>query len=97
MYRTQTENFSVASNINVSVIREVKENGAYYAFVKISLFGMSTYGICMLANGYAFEIVGDDAENASELFELVLEQSPAVEHMFDIVTDFRRQKAIEEG
>ena len=96
MHRTQTEKLSVASNIDVSVIREVSEKGAYYAFVKISLFGMSTYGICTLANGYAFEVVGDDINEASELFELVLEQTPAVEHIFDIVTDFRRQKAIEE-
>ena len=96
MYRTQTEKFSVASNIDVSVIKEVSEKGAYYAFVKMTFFGMNTYGICMLGDGYAFESVGDDIKEAAELFELVVSQSPAVEHVFDIVTDFRRERMLDE-
>ena len=94
MYRTQTEKFSVISNIDVSVIKEVDEGASYYALVKISLFGRDSYGICTLGSGYAFESVGNDINDALELFELITKDSFAVEHLFDIVTDFRREKML---
>ena len=94
MYRT--ENFSVTSNIDVSVIKEVNEGREYYALVKISLFGRESYGICTLGGGYAFESVGDNIKDAIELFELILNATPSVEHLFDVVSDFRREKALGE-
>ena len=96
MYRTQTQKFSVSNNIDLSVVKEVREGNSYYALLKISLLGRNTYCICVLSNGYTFESMGENTEDALELFELVISQAPAVEHIFDIVTDFRRQRAIEE-
>ena len=84
------EKISLADNIEVSVLREESRNSMCYAFLKIGLFGMNTYGISILGKGYAFESVGDNIAQASELFELVLLNTPSVEHLFDIVTDFRR-------
>lgn len=96
MYRTEAEKFSVANNIDVSVIREEHDRTLYYALLKISIFGRNTFGICMLGDGYAFESIGEDLDEACAIFELILTQAPSVEHMFDIVTDFRRGRALED-
>jgi len=96
MYRTQTQKFSVASNIDLSVVNEIKEGNSCYSLLKISLLGRNTYCICVLSNGYALESIGESDKDALELFELVVSQAPAAEHIFDIVTDFRRQKELQE-
>ena len=92
----KTENFSLTNNLDVSAIKETSVGGAYYALVKISLLGMDNYGILTLGGGYSFESVGGNISDAIELFELVVNDTPAVEHMFDIVSDFRREKMIDE-
>ena len=96
MNRTQTEKFSVANNIDLTVVKEISEGKAYYALLKISLLGRNTYCICVLNNGYAFESVGENTNDALELFEVLLKHTPSVEHVFDMITDFRHQKALEE-
>ena len=96
MYRTQTQKFSVASNMDWAVVKEVHEGSSYYALIKLSLLGRNTYCICVLSNGYTFESVGESTEDALELFELITSHSPAVEHVFDIVTDFRRQRDMDD-
>ena len=96
MHTKQTGNLLLAENIDVSAIKEVKREGAYYALVKISLLGRDNYGICILGSGYAFESLGDNINNAIELFELITADAPALEQLFDIVSDFRREKALEE-
>ena len=96
MYRTQSQKFSVASNIDLTMVKEVSEGKACYSLLKISLLGRNTYCLCVLNNGYALESIGENAEYALELFELIISQTPAVEHIFDIVTDFRRQKELQE-
>ena len=96
MYRTQTQKFSVASKMDLSVVKEVNEGSSYYALLKISLLGRDTYCICILSNGYALESIGENTEDALELLELIISQAPAVEHIFDIITDFRHQRAMEE-
>ena len=96
MHTKQTENLLLAENIDVSAIKEVKRGGEYYALVKISLLGRDSYGICILGSGYAFESLGDSIDNAAALFELIVADAPAIEQLFDIVSDFRREKALEE-
>ena len=96
MNRTQTEKFSVANNIDLSVVKEISEGKSYYALLKISLLGRNTYCICVLNNGYALESVGENTNDAMELFELLHKLTPSVEHIFDMITDFRRQKELEE-
>ena len=92
---TQTEKFLVASNIDLTVLKEVREGKAYYALLKISLLGRNTYCICVLSNGYVLESVGENTENAVQLFELLRANAPDVDQVFDIITDFRRQKEME--
>ena len=96
MYRTQAQNFSVASNIDLTVVKEIREGNACYSLIKISLLGRNTYCICILNNGYTLESIGESTDDALELFDLIKSLSPAVEHIFDIVTDFRRQKELQE-
>ena len=96
MNRTQTEKFSVANNIDLSVVKEIGEGQAYYALLKISLLGRNTYCICVLNNGYTIESVGDNTNDALELFEVLRKHTPSVEHVFDMITDFRHKKALEE-
>ena len=95
MNRTQTDKFPLTSNIDVTVIKEIKEGGEYYALVKISVFGWHSYGVCMLGDEYAFESVGDDIKNATELFDIVVNEMPEPSQLFDVVTDFRHGKAYE--
>ncbi len=92
MYRTKTESFVVEGNINMSVLREQSEGGGHYALMKISLFGRNTYGICVLGDGHSIEIVGNDEGEANELFDIVVNEAPEPCHMFDIITDYRRER-----
>lgn len=96
MYRTETENFILSNNIGLEVVRENMSGQAHYALVRIGLFGKTTYGICVLGDGYAMETLGECEEDAVETFELIMKENAAPEHIFDIVTDRRRERAVRE-
>ncbi len=97
MYKTKIENemkseaFSLEGNINISVLREESEDNGHYCLFKISLFAREAYGICVLGNGHAVEIVGDEQKNAERFFEHILMSAPSPCHLFDIVGDYRRE------
>ncbi len=100
MYETKVENdtrnevFSVQGNIDISVLREESDGIGHYCLFKISLLGRDTYGICVLGNGHAVEIVGEEQKTAESFFERILLSSPSPCHLFDIVVDFRRESEL---
>jgi len=85
----------MANNIDISVIREQSERMEHYVLLKIGFLGRSTYAICVFGNGYALESVGEDETLANALYETVLRNGLSPEHVFDIVTDFRRNALFE--
>ena len=91
MYKTQIEKFVVRENISTSVMIEKNTNGAHYALVKISLFGKESFAICVLGDGYAFETVGESARESKRLFDLVVKEEASPTHLFDIISDFRKE------
>lgn len=91
MYKNGIEKFVVGNSIDISVLREESKQGTHYAFMKISLFGKSTYAICALGDGYAFEVLGENFEECDDFFALVLRTAPSPCHIFDAVSDFRRE------
>ena len=96
MFRTQIEKFLVGENIATSVIREKGNGSAHYVLLRISLFGKDSFAICVLDNEYALESVGDDAKYAMSLFELIVKEAALPSQLFDIITDQRREKELEE-
>ena len=90
--KTNTENFLVANNIDMSVICECDSEDSHYALVKINLLGRNTYCICVLGDGYAFECLGESEEAARKFFEIASKSIPAPDQVFDIVTDMRREQ-----
>ncbi len=93
-YKNGIENSIVGGNIEISVITEESEKAALYALLKISLFGKNTYGLYALGEGHSFEIIGDDEAEAEKFFKTVLASEPSPDHIFDIVTDYRREMEI---
>lgn len=91
MYKTQLEKFVVGENISTSVVTEKESKGTHYALVRISLFGKDSFAVCILGDGYALETVGENAKESKKLFDLLVKESAAPEHLFDIVSDFRRE------
>lgn len=91
MYKTQIEKFVVGENIATSVVTEKDNQGAHYALLRISLFGKDSFAVCVLGDGYALETVGEEAKVAQQLFELIVREGASPTHLFDIVTDFRRE------
>lgn len=96
MYKTQTQNFILANNIGLEVVREQEVGETHYALVRIGIFGKTTYGICVLGDGYAMETLGECEKEAEETFELIMREGAAPEHIFDIVTDRRRERSMGE-
>ena len=88
--KTNSGEFCVANNLNVSVLCEQESGEAHYALIKINLLWKNTFCICVLDGGYAFECLGENEESARHLFEKMLLNKPSTEHIFDIVTDMRR-------
>lgn len=96
MYKTETENFILTNNISLEVMREKGSDTAHYALIRIGLFGKITYGICVLGDGYAMETLGENEEDALATFELIMNEGASPAHIFDIVTDRRRERAMGE-
>lgn len=92
MYETGTEAFALCENIGIEVLKEMGVGAARYALIRIGLFGKTTYAVCVLGDGYAFETLGENAEAAEDLFELIAGGQASPEHVFDIVTDARRER-----
>lgn len=91
MYKTDIEKFVLGENISISVIREEGEELAHYALLKISLFGKTTYAVCALGDGYALECIGGDEELAGSFFGMLIRENVSPTHLFDVVSDFRRE------
>ena len=91
MFKTEIEKFVMGDNISISVIKEDGEELAHYAFLKIGLFGRATYAICALGDGYALECVGEDEAEAMNFFEMAVRENLSPMHLFDAVTDYRRE------
>ena len=91
MYKNRVEKFSVGNNVDMCVLREESEQGIHYALLKIGIFGKITYAICALGDGYALEVLGENESSSTDFFELVLRAAPSPCHIFDIVSDFRRE------
>ena len=91
MYKTQIEKFVVGDNIATSVVVEKDCGDSHYALLRISLFGKDSYAVCALGDGYALETVGEDVKSAQQIFELIAKAAASPIHLFDIVTDFRRE------
>ncbi len=96
MYKSRVEEFLVGNNINLSVMREESKNESHYVLIKVSLFGKNTYEICVLGDGYALEVIGEDECEAIEFFEILLKNAPSPYHIYDIVSDFRKEKEMME-
>ena len=92
MYKTQIEKFAVGENISTSVMIEKEAQGAHYALLRISMLGKNSFAICILGDGYAFETVGENAKESKRLFDLIVKESASPTHLFDIVSDFRRER-----
>lgn len=92
MFKTQIERFVVGENLSTSVIVEKDGRGAHYALLRISLFGKDSFAICVLGDGYALETVGENERESRKLFELIVKETASPTHLFDIVSDFRREK-----
>ncbi len=91
MYKTQTKNFLLGENISISVLKETDSGAAHYALLKVGLFGMNVYALCALGEDYAFETVGASLEAAEGLFDTVVAQGVSPTHVFDVVSDFRKE------
>ncbi len=92
MYKNGVEKFTVGNNLHLSVLNEITESDTHYVLVKISLFGKATYALCALGDGYAFEVIGESEEAAQGFFGLISEQAPSPCHLFDVVSDYRRER-----
>ena len=92
MYKNGVEKFLVGNNVDITVLREENEKETHYVLMKISLFGKVTYALCALGDGYALEIIGEQDNEAYEFFELILQEAPEPCHIFDIITDHRRER-----
>lgn len=95
MHETKIDNFILANNIDLEVVLEKSRGGVHYALMRIGLFGQRTYAVCILGDGYALETVGEIEEDALELFDLMMDGGVSPEHVFDVVSDFRREKEME--
>ena len=93
--RMRTNEILMANNIDIAVVREQNERMAHYVLLKIGFLGRNTYAICVFGDGYALESVGEDEALANTLYETVLRNGLAPEHVFDVVTDFRRNAFLE--
>ena len=89
MYKTQLEKSVIGENVCLSVIKERGEEKEHYALLRISLFGRSSYAVCVLGEDYALETVGESEEQAELLFDTVIRESVSPMHIHDVVTDFR--------
>lgn len=89
MYKTRIEKFLLGDNISVSVVKEHGDSSGHYALVKIGLFGMNSYAICVLGDDYALETVGDSLEAAELLFDTAVREGVSPMHVYDVVSDFR--------
>ena len=92
MNKTQIENSLLGENLTLEVMRERKELGAHYALVKIGLFAMSIYAICILAQDYAFESVGESLDEAERLFELSVSERLSSEHLGEVISDLKSER-----
>ena len=92
MYKTQTEKFLLSENISLSVIRESGSENGHYALLRIGLFGMNGYALCVLGEDYAIETVGTCYEEAERLFMLAVREGISAVHLFDVVSDHRREE-----
>ena len=91
----RTNDILMANNIDISVVKEQNERMEHYVLLKIGFLGRNTYAICVFGNGYALESVGDDEALAHTLYETVLRNGLAPEHVFDVITDFRRNNLLD--
>ena len=94
MYKTQLEKFVIGENISTSVVAEKESKGVHYALVRIGLFGKDSFAICILGDGYAFETVGENAKKSKKIFDLIVKEMASPTHLFDIVSDFRREEEL---
>ena len=95
MYKTQIEKFLLGENLTVSVIKEKDQGTAHYALIKIGLFAMNAYAICILGEEYAIETVGGSKKDAEDLFALSVREGVSPTHLYDVIADFRREDLIE--
>ena len=91
MNKTQIEKFLLGDNLTLSVVKEKEEQGAHYALVKVGLFAMNVYAICILAEDYAFESVGECAEDAERLFDLLVSERLSPDHLYEVISDFKSE------
>lgn len=93
MYKTQLERSMIGENISLSVVKERGEEGTHYALLRISLFGKSSYAVCVIGEDYAMETLGENAELAEMFFDTVVKEAVSPVHMHDVVCDFKRGEA----
>ena len=89
MYKTQIEKFLLGDNLTVSVVREKGESGAHYSLIKIGLFAMNVYAICILGEDYALETVGSSQKDAERTFDLVVSERVSPTHLYDVISDLK--------
>ena len=82
----------VSNNIGISVMLEREMGATRYALIKIDIFGNNAYCICIDDDNFSFECVGEDELFARSFFDTMLRTFPKSEHLFDVVTDARREK-----
>ena len=90
--KTNRNNFLMANNIGISVMLQEDAGATRYALIKIDIFGKNTYCLCIDDDNFSFECVGEDELFARSFFATVLRTFPKSEHLFDVVTDARRER-----
>ena len=85
------KNTKMPTPVGSTLLRAERAQGRIYCLIELKIFENSVYCISISGEGFASELVGEDAVEAQRLYENLYGDSVPEYHLFDIVSDIKRE------
>jgi hypothetical protein len=77
--------------VGSTLLRVERGHGRIYCLIELSIFENTVYCISVTGDDFAAELVGEDAVEAQKMFETLCDEFIPSYHLFDIVSDMKRE------
>ena len=87
----RNKNSKMPTPIGSSLIRAERAQGRIYCLMELRVFDNTVYCISVSGEDFAAELVGEDTVEAQRLYENLYSECVPAYHLFDIVSDIKRE------
>ncbi len=84
-------NTKAPSPVGSTLLRAERAQGRIYCLMELKIFENTVYCISITGDEFAAELVGEDGVEAQRLFEALHDECIPSYHLFDIVSDTKRE------